>query len=150
MDVKRFILLYNENGTPTTFGEDTCVSDGVMSGEVDDRMLCFEGGPQAFHQCVNALLKGIAVMVMTDLRLVDGRNRFSAARLLLQLRFSDEGMNVEQLLKDFFEEYPLDKTEHLPAISQDVDRLLEADDQDPGLFPSRKYKIYWVHNSEAE
>lgn len=66
---------------PTKFGDDVWVSDGVM--QPGDRMICFEGGAQALRQCVNMLLSGINVTVVTDLR---NASRFSAARLLSQLK----------------------------------------------------------------
>ena len=121
--VRIFVVLYNNDGTATKFGEDTWLSDGVMASEVGDRMLCFEGGPQAFHQCVNALTKGIEVLVMTNLRPMDQKKRFSAARLLLVFMASANSTDFEQSLDDCLHTAPPTKEEQLINICNDLDRL---------------------------
>lgn len=121
-----FVMLYNRDGTPTRFGEDTWVSDGIMSGELGDRMLCFEGGPQAFHQCVNALLAGIEVLVMTDLRPTSVEQRFSAARLLLTYSTTEDGVESDQPVKACLDRYPPKTEEQLLAVHKDLSRLRAA------------------------
>lgn len=83
--VTTFVLPYNDDGTPTSFGDDTWLSDGIMAARPDEKMICFEGGIQAFEQAVNVLCLDIPVVVCTSLR-VPGEARFSAAALLLMLR----------------------------------------------------------------
>lgn len=88
------------NGDPSTnFGDDVWISDGVM--RKGDRMICFEGGIQSLKQCINMLLAGIRVIVVTDLR---SDIKFSAARLLSKLK------NNESLQDD-------------PAIQEQIERL---------------------------
>lgn len=124
--VRTFVVLYDKGGTPTRFGEDTWISDGIMSGVAGDRMLCFEGGPQAFHQCVNALLAGIGVLAMTDLRPTSDERRFSAARLLLTFPITDDGVEFDQRLEDCLHAYPPKTEEQLLVIRKDLRRLKAA------------------------
>jgi len=124
--VRTFVVLYDKDGTPTRFGEDTWISDGVMSREAGDRILCFEGGAQAFHQCVNALLAGIGVLAMTNLRPTSDERRFSAARLLLTFARTDDGVEFDQRLEDCLHAYPPKTKEQLLAIHKDLARLRAA------------------------
>ncbi|KAK5096251.1 hypothetical protein LTR70_003110 [Exophiala xenobiotica] len=124
--VRTFVVLYDKDGTPTRFGRDTWVSDGVMSREAGDRMLCFEGGAQAFHQCVNALLAGIGVLAMTDLRPTSDERRFSAARLLLAFARTDDDVESDQRLEDCLHACPPKTKEQLLAIHKDLARLRAA------------------------
>lgn len=80
-DASRYLLLFDRL-SPTRFGDDVWLSDGIMSRELGDKMICFEGGPQALYQCSNALAKGLQVIVVIGLRAA----RFSAARLLLAFK----------------------------------------------------------------
>lgn len=77
----KYLLLFDRL-SPTRFGDDVWLSDGIMSRELGDKIICFEGGPQALYQCSNALAKGLQVIVVIGLRAA----RFSAARLLLAFK----------------------------------------------------------------
>ena len=122
-DVSTFAVLYNSNGTPTRFGEDTWVSDGIMTSMMGDKMLCFEGGVQAFHQCITALLSGIEVFAMTDLRSRDDDRRFSAARLLLILVNADQRVGPGELLLHYIDLLPPNNEDQRAVINEDVGRL---------------------------
>lgn len=89
-NVKALVLLYDRL-TPTRFGDDVWLSDGVMSKERGDKMVCFEGGLQALYQCCNALLKGIRVVAVTNLRSADLQSKkFSASRFLTAFKAGSE------------------------------------------------------------
>lgn len=125
--VTTFAMLYNQDGPLTSFGQDNWLSDGIMAAEFGDRMLCFEGGPQAFHQCVNALLRGIEVIAMTDLRSGNDEGRFSAVRLLLLFTSNDKGVELDQRLKESLNAYPPRKEEQLLAIHRDLVRIKQCE-----------------------
>lgn len=82
-NISRFVVVFDRL-SPTRYGDDIWLSDGIMSREREDKMLCFEGGPQALYQCSNALLKRIQVVAVTSLRPA----RFSAARFLIAFKTS--------------------------------------------------------------
>lgn len=80
------VLVLFDRLSPTRFGDDTWLSDGLMFKNLGDRILCLEGGPQALYQCTSVLARGIEVIAVTNLR----RARFSAARLLIAFKNTDE------------------------------------------------------------
>jgi len=99
------------------------VSDGIMTSMMGDKMLCFEGGVQAFHQCITALLSGIEVFAMTDLRSRDDDRRFSAARLLLILVNADQRVGPGELLLHYIDLLPPNNEDQRAVINEDVGRL---------------------------
>lgn len=118
--IEHLVFVYRRNGTPTSFGDDTWVSDGVMMAETGDVMICLEGGPQAFSQCVNALLAKLRVIAVTGLREGEATKGFSAAGLLAciaQKGLSDETANA------YLTQNP-PKMEQDGRIREDLRRLL--------------------------
>lgn len=85
LKVSVFVVLFDRLSS-TRFGDDVWLSDGIMRRERRDKMLCFEGGPQALYQCCSILLKGIQVVAVTNLRSA----RFSAARFLAAFKIHPE------------------------------------------------------------
>lgn len=81
--VQNLILLYRPDRLDTKFGDDTWLSDDLMTSGRHDEILCFEGGLQSLEQCLNGLEKGIAVTVVTHMRAASANARFSAAGLLV-------------------------------------------------------------------
>lgn len=124
--LRTFVVLYNENGTPTKFGEDCWVSDGILSGETGDKLLCFEGGLQAFHQCVNALLAGVEVLAMADLRPAKDAPRLSAAQLLLSIADLRDDSNPSGHLVNWLDVSLPGREEYSPGVRNDLTRLQEA------------------------
>lgn len=92
-DIYTSVLLFDRL-RPTRFGDDVWLSDGIMCKDRGDKMLCFEGGPQALYQCSNVLLQGIQVVAVIKLR----SGRFSAARFLSA--FMDGSTAVGTYLSD--------------------------------------------------
>lgn len=92
-NVSTFVLLFDRL-SPTRFGDDIWLSDGIMRSERGDKMLCFEGGPQALCQCSHVLTKAVQVVAVTNLR----SGRFSAARFLTA--FKTGFQNAEEYLSE--------------------------------------------------
>lgn len=98
---KIFTVLYNADGMPTDFGDDTWLSDGLLDPSFKDELICLEGGVQSFHQAVNALINAVPVFACTGLR--EEVQRFSAAHLLLELKSID--MSDDKVLGSTLETY---------------------------------------------
>lgn len=96
--VTNFVVLY-EHKRSTNFGDDVWLSDGIMFADSNDKLLCFEGGLQAFRQCINMLLKEIPVMLVTGLRSMDASTKFSAAQCLECLKMTNKSTVNSQVDK---------------------------------------------------
>lgn len=119
--INHLTFVYRRDGLPTTFGDDVWLSDGVMNAEAGDVLICFDGGPQALKQCVNVLIEGIQVVVVTDLREHKASTRFSAAGLLsfvMKQGWSEDNANT------YLTAHPPESIEQCQAILDDIRRLL--------------------------
>ena len=123
--VKYFVLLYQKGHLPTRFGEDMWLSDGTMSAETGDVILCFEGGVQALSQCVNALERGIKVVAVPNLRPSINDMRFSAAELLSIVEGVKDSSRLEPELKQYLDEHWPEDTTKVDSIMQNIQRLVQ-------------------------
>ncbi|KAK5088226.1 hypothetical protein LTR05_002443 [Lithohypha guttulata] len=121
--VHHYTLLYSSGAELTRFGDDTWLSDGMMFAEHDDMMICFEGGPQAFHQCVNVLMFGVRVSAVRGLR-PNGDARFSAAQMLACLNEATAAENSP--VEDYLRDHAPAKKEQIEDIRADIERLARS------------------------
>jgi hypothetical protein len=96
-NIRNFVVVYNEAGVAempkynekfekisgfTTFGDDIIMSDYLFSPADNDRFVCLEGGAQSFKQVTNALLLGVPVILVYNIRKPENEKFFSTARFL--------------------------------------------------------------------
>lgn len=94
-NVRNFVVVYNDAGATelpkynekfekiagfTTFGDDIIISDYLFNPANNDRFICLEGGAQSFKQTTNALILGVPVVCVYNLRKPENEKFFSAAR----------------------------------------------------------------------
>lgn len=122
-NVDTFTLLYRKDGELSSYGSDTWLTDGIQAAEHEDSIVCFEGGPQAFHQCVNALLHGIEVYAHTGFRPSTSK-KFSAAQMLGLL---SEGNGDKHVCADgYLQEHPPKSAQAVNMIHKDITRLITS------------------------
>ncbi|HEV2614079.1 MAG TPA: AAA family ATPase [Gammaproteobacteria bacterium] len=81
--VNQMVVVYNQDGKETKFGDDCDISDKIM--QKSDVLLVLEGGPQSLLQILNALNQNATVEIFEGLREI-GSNKFSAANFLRMVR----------------------------------------------------------------
>ncbi|KAJ9653374.1 hypothetical protein H2198_007463 [Neophaeococcomyces mojaviensis] len=126
LKVANFVMLYDRD-SDTEFGQDVWLSDGIMSPDFNDEMLCFEGGIQAFCQCTNALVKNIKVVAMTNLRPSELHIKFSAARLLLQLKKTDASSDVQERAREYLSQLLDQSAKQIDIVRTQVNRIVSSD-----------------------
>jgi hypothetical protein len=81
--IKNFVVVYNDHGSDphhgTIFGSDVIISDRFLSPQKNDRVICLEGGIQAFLQVCNSLLLDLPVTFVYNLRKDKIKGFFSTA-----------------------------------------------------------------------
>lgn len=120
--IEHLAFVYRSKDPPTTFGDDVWLSDGVMNGEAGDTVICLEGGPQAFTQCVNVLLAKVKVIAVTGLREDKATQKFSAAGLLACIM--QEGLSEENA-SAYLTQNPPKNEKQCDGIREDLRRLVE-------------------------
>lgn len=130
-----FTLLCRRDGTLSSYGSDVWLSDGILNAASGDQVVCLEGGPQAFRQCVNALLSGVEVHAYTGLRRSIDKT-FSAAKILGFLKDAENEGPVD--LERYLQDYPPKNARTIAAIRGDVQRLLKN-------FPSKRGKLLNIY-----
>lgn len=123
--VTNFVMLHSRDSY-TKFGQDTWLSDGIMLSSYGDKMLCFEGGLQAFRQCTNALVRNIEVVAMTDLRCSNTRVKFSAACLLHQLKKTHADSDAQAQASEYLNQLSYRTGSQAEIVHSQVERIITS------------------------
>jgi predicted ATPase len=120
--VRNFVVVYNDAGAVdlpkyndkfekvagfTTFGDDIIISDFFFNPADNDRFVCLEGGAQSFKQATNALIIGVPVICVYNLRKPENEQFFSAARFfkLINDAYANGNEPTKEDVKRIYDSY---------------------------------------------